>query len=78
MYIVRKGEVGLQVPLDSIYIQRESSMDTDVKTLSIIFLICCYFGQSENLGKAAIDIAYVDMAAHTLKEPDESDRRKKV
>ena len=49
-------------------------MDTDVKTLSIIFLFCCYFGQSENLGKAAIDIAYVDMAAHTLKEPDESDR----
>ena len=52
-------------------------MDTDVKTLSINFLICCYFGQSENLGKAAIDRAYVDMAAHTLKEPDESDKWRK-
>lgn len=59
-------QVGLEVPLDRFYIQRESSMDTDVKTLSFNFLICCYFGQSENLGKAAIDRAYVDMASHTI------------
>ena len=46
-------------------------MDSDeLRTLSINFLICCYFGQSENLGKAAIDRAYVDMAAHTIDIPD--------
>ena len=63
--------MGLEVPLDRIYIQGENSMDSDeLRTLSINFLICCYFGQSENLGKAAIDRAYVDMAAHTIDIPD--------
>ena len=37
--------------------------NTELKTLSINFLICCYFGQAENLGQAAIDSAYVDMAS---------------
>ena len=30
----------------------------EVKRISLDFLICCYFGQSQNLGKAAIDRAY--------------------
>ncbi|SKA62824.1 hypothetical protein SAMN02745111_00708 [Eubacterium uniforme] len=38
-----------------------------IEELAKDFLICCYFGQSVDLGKAAVDRAYVDMAAHTLK-----------
>ncbi len=34
--------------------------------LSLEFLVCCYFGKSKDLLGAAIDRAYVDMAAHTL------------
>lgn len=41
-----------------------------LKNLSINFIICCYFGQSEDLIKAAIDRAYIDMASHTLIWPD--------
>ena len=37
-----------------------------MELLSKKFLVCCYFGQSEDLLKAAIDRAYVDMASHTL------------
>ena len=39
----------------------------DVKQLSMNFLLDCAFGQHEDLIAAAIDKAYVDMAAHTLK-----------
>ena len=39
---------------------------SDLKTLSLDFLICCYFGQSKDLVRAAIDRAYVDMASHTM------------
>lgn len=38
------------------------------KKLVLKFLVCCYFGQTENIVKAAIDRAYVDMAAHTMTE----------
>ena len=41
-------------------------MDTRMELLSKKFLVCCYFGQSEDLIKAAVDRAYVDMASHTL------------
>ena len=41
-------------------------MNTITKKEALDFLICCYFGQSEDLGRAAIDRAYVDMAAHTI------------
>lgn len=34
---------------------------------SLNYLICCCFGQSQNLLKGAIDKAYADMASHTLK-----------
>lgn len=37
-------------------------------SFSMDFLICCYFGQSKDLINAAIDRAYVDMAAHTMKD----------
>ena len=37
-----------------------------MELLSKKFMVCCYFGQSEDLIKAAIDRAYVDMASHTL------------
>ena len=37
-----------------------------MELLSKKFLACCYFGQSEDLIKAAIDRAYVDMTSHTL------------
>lgn len=47
-----------------------NNTDQNFEKLSLDFLICCYFGQSENLGKAAIDRAYVDMAAHTIDIPD--------
>ena len=40
--------------------------EDNVKKLAMDFLICCYFGQSKDLCKAAVDRAYVDMAAHTL------------
>ena len=45
--------------------------DEDIKKISIDFLIRCYFGQSKDLLRAAIDRAYVDMAAHTLKGFDD-------
>ena len=38
-----------------------------IKDMSLRFLVCCYFGRSDNLLKAVIDRAYVDMASHTLK-----------
>ena len=41
-------------------------MENDYKKLSLNFLVCCYFGQSKDLVKPAIDRAYVDMASHTL------------
>ena len=44
----------------------DTNSDQNLRDLSMNFLICCYFGQSENLGKAAIDRAYVDMASHTI------------
>ena len=44
----------------------DTTMDTTMELLSKNFLVCCYFGQSEDLIKAAIDRAYVDMASHTL------------
>lgn len=50
--------------------------DNELRKLSVNFLICCYFGQSGNLGKAAIDRAYVDMASHTLKGIKEKERFK--
>ena len=40
--------------------------EKNIKELSLDFLICCYFGQSKDLVKAAIDRAYVDMASHTF------------
>ncbi len=43
------------------------AMGKDTRKNSLDFLICCYFGQSKDLLKAAIDRAYIDMAAHTLK-----------
>ncbi len=43
------------------------SSNRDVKQLSMNFLLDCAFGQHEDLITAAIDKAYVDMAAHTLK-----------
>ncbi|SKA62802.1 hypothetical protein SAMN02745111_00704 [Eubacterium uniforme] len=45
--------------------------EKEIKDLAINFLICCYFGQSENLGRVAVDRAYIDMASHTLKFNDE-------
>ena len=41
-------------------------MSEDLKLLSLKFLVCCYFGQSSDLINAAVDRAYVDMAAHTI------------
>lgn len=51
--------------------------EKDIKDLSMDFLICCYFGQSKDLCKAAVDRAYVDMAAHTLhfKDNDNYDEK---
>lgn len=46
------------------------------KELALKFLVCCYFGRSEDLLSAAIDRAYVDMASHTL-EGFKSDNQKK-
>ena len=46
---------------DQYYIENKNLSDT-----CLDFLICCYFGQSKDLLKAAIDRAYVDMASHTL------------
>ena len=43
------------------------SNNRDVKQLSMNFLLDCAFGQHEDLITAAIDKAYGDMAAHTLK-----------
>lgn len=40
-----------------------SSVD---KKQAIKFLLCCYFGRSDNLLLASIDRAYVDMASHTM------------
>lgn len=37
-----------------------------IRKMCLDFLIDCYFGQSEDLLKAAIDRAYIDMASHTL------------
>ncbi len=45
-----------------------NSKNTDkIRKICLDFLIDCYFGQSEDLLKAAIDRAYIDMASHTLK-----------
>lgn len=39
-----------------------------LKMQCLSFLFECYFGETEDLLKAAIDRAYVDMASHTLKK----------
>ena len=49
--------------------------EEDLKKLSMDFLICCYFGQSKDLLKAAIDRAYLDMA-RTLKFKDITEKDK--
>ena len=54
----------------------DPNSDQNLRNLSMNFLICCYFGQSEDLGKAAIDRAYVDMAAHTIDISDSDTRWK--
>ncbi len=46
---------------DQYYLENKNLSDTCLN-----FLICCYFGQSKDLLKAAIDRAYIDMASHTL------------
>ncbi len=49
----------------------------EIKKQSLDFLICCYFGQSHDLIKAAIDRAYIDMASHTLKWPENAPKDSK-
>ena len=53
-------------------------LDADKKTeLSLDFLVSCYFGQTKDLVKAAIDRAYVDMASHTMKGFTKKENNKK-
>ena len=47
----------------------------EMEIMCLNFLIDCYFGQSKDLLKAAIDRAYADMAMHTLKFNDKSDKK---
>lgn len=44
-----------------------SEKNVEIKKLSTDFLLCCYFGESKNLLDAAVNRAYIDMAAHTLR-----------
>lgn len=51
---------------------------SDLRNLSLDFLICCYFGQSKDLVRVAIDRAYVDMASHTMTSFKEDKKLKEI
>lgn len=62
----------IKIPHYAAYISKENYRRLVLEALNnrrqaIDFLICCYFGQSQDLIDAAINRAYVDMAAHTMR-----------
>lgn len=66
------GEYNIvSIPHYSAYISKENYRSKVLELLgrsqAVDFLLCCYFGRSKQLIDAAIDRAYVDMAARTMK-----------
>ena len=62
----------IKIPHYAAYISKENYRRLVLEALNnrrqaVDFLISCYFGQSQDLIDAAINRAYVDMAAHTMK-----------